>query len=159
MFGGILDDPLYLWLTLAAILFLAELFIPGVFLVWIAIAAAITGLASIILPMNVVGQLTLFGVASIATVMAARRWYNAGSDDSDDPMLNDKRARLIGTTVTVVQPVTPTSGRVKIGDGEWSARGPELPVGAIAQIVDVEGGTVILETFTDLDPTDDLDDA
>lgn len=154
MFGGFFDDPLYLWLTLAAILFLAELIVPGVFLVWLAIAAAVTGLAGLIIPMNLVGQLTLFGIASIASVMLARRWYAAHADESDDPLLNDRRARLIGITVKVVQPVTPTSGRVKIGDSEWSARGPDLPVDATARIVDVEGGTVILEAIEALpDPT------
>ncbi len=140
-----LENPFYLWMTLAAILFLAELIVPGVFLIWLALAAAITGLATLLLPMHIAIQLLIFGAASVAAVMLGRRWY-VTSDHSDNPKLNDRGAQMVGRTVTVVKPVTPIGGRVKVGDGEWPARGPELAIGDTARIVAVEGGTVILET-------------
>jgi hypothetical protein len=68
---------------------------------------------------------------------------------SEDPLLNDRAARLIGTTVTVVKPVNATSGRVKVADGIWSARGPALKKGETARIVDVENGVLILEEMPD----------
>ena len=37
-----ISNPEYLWLGLAALLALAELFVPGVFLIWVAAAAAVT---------------------------------------------------------------------------------------------------------------------
>ena len=40
------------WLVFAALLGIGEVLIPGVFLIWIAIAAAITGLAALALPIG-----------------------------------------------------------------------------------------------------------
>ena len=40
---GFFSETHYVWLTLAVLLGLAELMVPGVFLIWLAAAAAITG--------------------------------------------------------------------------------------------------------------------
>lgn len=141
------NDPEYVWLTLAALLALAEIFVPGVFLIWVAAAAAVTGIASAFIDLTLAGQLTLFGLSTIASVLFGRRWYLTNIVKSEDPLLNDRGARLIGTTVTVIKPVNATSGRVKVGDGEWSARGPALKKGATARIVDVADGILILEAM------------
>lgn len=143
------SEPEYIWLSLAALLALAEIFVPGVFLIWVAAAAAVTGLVSAFVDLTIPGQLTLFGISTIASVLIGRRWYLTNIIKSEDPLLNDRAARLIGTTVTVVQPINATSGRVKVGDGEWPARGPALPIGAAARIVDVASGVLILEVIPD----------
>lgn len=143
------SDPEYVWLTLAALLALAEIFVPGVFLIWVAAAAAVTGIVSAFIDLTLAGQLTLFGISTIASVLLGRRWYLSNVVKSEDPLLNDRVARLIGTTVTVVEPVGAHSGRAKVGDGVWSARGPALPVGAAARVVDVTNGVLILEEIPD----------
>ena len=135
----------YLWLMSAAILAIAEIFVPGVFLIWIALAAAITGAVTFLAPLTLAGQLTLFGISALATVFLGRRWYLTHIVESNDPLLNNRAARLIGTTVTVVSPISATSGRVKVGDGEWSASGPAMKAGQIARVVDFAGGRLILE--------------
>ncbi len=142
-------DPAYIWLTLAALLALAEIFVPGVFLIWVAAAAAVTGIASTFIELTLAGQLTLFGLSTIASVLLGRRWYLTNVVKSEDPLLNDRAARMIGTTVTVVKPVNATSGRVKVADGIWSARGPVLKKGETARIVDVTDGVLILEEMPD----------
>ncbi|WP_108809775.1 NfeD family protein [Sphingorhabdus sp. Alg231-15] len=141
----ITTNPAYVWLTLAALLALAEIFVPGVFLIWVAAAAAVTGIASTFIELTLAGQLTLFGLSTIASVLLGRRWYLTNVVKSEDPLLNDRAARMIGTTVTVVKPVNATSGRVKVADGIWSARGPDLKKGETARIVDVADGVLILE--------------
>lgn len=143
------SDPEYVWLTLAALLALAEIFVPGVFLIWVAAAAAVTGIVSAFIDLTLAGQLTLFGISTIASVLLGRRWYLSNVVKSEDPLLNDRAARLIGTTVTIVEPVGAHSGRAKVGDGVWSARGPALSVGAAARVVDVTNGVLILEEIPD----------
>ena len=145
------SDPEYVWLSLAALLALAEIFMPGVFLIWLAAAAAVTGIVSAFSDLTLAGQLTLFGISTIASVLIGRQWYLSNVVKSADPLVNDRAARLIGTTVTVVQPVNAISGRVKVGDSEWPARGPDLPVGAIARIADVANGVLMIETIPDKD--------
>ncbi len=55
----LLEDH-WAWLVLAALLGIAEVMIPGVFLIWIAIAAAITGLTALALPIGLPLRLLIF---------------------------------------------------------------------------------------------------
>ncbi|MFZ2996073.1 NfeD family protein [Sphingobium sp.] len=133
------------WLVLAALLGIAEVLVPGVFLIWIAVAAAITGLAALALPIPLPAQLLLFAALSIAAVWAGRRWYRDNPVASADPLLNDRTARLIGQTVTVVEAITGGEGRVKVGDSVWTATGPDAAVGARVRVVSAESGVLLVE--------------
>lgn len=143
----LVEDAAYLWLALAAVLALTEIFVPGVFLIWVAAAAAVTGIVGAFVDLTVAGQLTLFGISTIASVLLGRRWYLSNKVESEDPLLNDRAARLIGTTVTVVETISPTGGRVKVADGEWPAKGAALEVGATAKVSAVNGGVLELEAL------------
>ena len=142
---GFFSETHYVWLTIAVLLGLAELMVPGVFLIWLAAAAAITGIASLFIDLTLTGQLTVFGISSVASVLLGRRWYLSAKVKNEDPMLNDRAARLVGKTVTVVDAVTPTGGRVKVGDGEWPAKGPAMAEGTLAKVAAVNGGVLELE--------------
>ena len=144
-----ISNPEYLWLGLAALLALAELFVPGVFLIWVAAAAAITGMLSLVIDLTVAGQLTVFGLSTILAVLGGRRWYLTHNVESENPLLNNRAAQLVGRTVTVVETISATSGRVKVGDGEWPAKGPDMEKGTIAKVAAVEVGILRLEIVDD----------
>lgn len=144
-----ISNPEYVWLGLAALLALAELFVPGVFLIWVAAAAALTGILSLFIDLTVAGQLTVFGLSTIIAVLGGRRWYLTHVVESENPLLNNRSAQLVGRTVTVVEAISATSGRAKVGDGEWPAKGPNMEKGAIAMVAAVEGGVLRLEALED----------
>jgi len=134
------------WLIAALLLGIAELAVPGVFLVFLAIAAAVTGAAVFALPdLPVTAQLGSFAVWSVVTVLIGRRWYVDYPVEGGDPMLNDRAARMIGEVVTVEAAIVDGHGRVTVGDGGWPARGPDAAFGARVRVVAVEGGTVVVE--------------
>ncbi len=136
------------WLIAALLLGIAELAVPGVFLVFLAIAAAVTGAAVFALPdLPVAAQLGSFAVWSVVTVLIGRRWYVDYPVEGGDPMLNDRAARMIGEIVTVEAAIVDGHGRVVVGDGGWPARGPDAPAGARVRVVAVEGGTVVVEAL------------
>jgi hypothetical protein len=141
--GGL--EPQWWWLLAAALLALLELVAPGIFSVWIAGAAALTGVAVMAFDLPFAFQLALFALLSIAAVYAGRRWYERNPVDSADPMLNDRTARLIGTSVTVVGAIRGGEGRVKVGDSVWSARGPDADEGARVRVVAAEGACLRVE--------------
>ena len=58
-----------------------------------------------------------------------RRHYARNPVASDDPLLNDRTARLIGQNVEVVTAIENGEGRVRVGDSVWSARGADAPAG------------------------------
>ncbi|WP_200887433.1 NfeD family protein [Sphingomonas sp. ERG5] len=136
------------WLIAALVLGVTELILPGVFLVFIAIAAAITGLATLALPeLPAAVQFASFAIWSGVAVMIGRRWYRDYPVASSDPMLNDRGARLIGEIVTVEQAIDSNVGRVRQGDGSWPARGPDAPAGARMRVVAVESGVLVVEAI------------
>ncbi|PWG01160.1 NfeD family protein [Sphingosinicella humi] len=144
-FDGI--DPHWIWLIAAAVLGIAELLMPGVFLIWLAAAAAVTGFAALLLGMPLAFQFALFALLAIAAVYVGRRWYASNPVESSDPLLNDRAARLIGETVTVVTAIEGGHGRVRVGDGVWSARGPDAEVGTRVRVVGAEGTCLKVETL------------
>jgi len=120
--------------------------VPGVFLVFIALAAAIVGVAVFALPdLPLPVQIGAFAVWSVVTVMIGRRWYRDYPVTGDAARLNDPAARLVGAVVTVERAIEHGSGRVTLGDGAWPARGPELSVGACARVVAVDAGVLVVE--------------
>ena len=145
-------DAHWWWLLAAALLALVELVAPGIFSIWIAAAAAATGLAVMALPIPLAFQLALFALLSMAAVYAGRRWYEAHPVASADPRLNDRTARLIGQSVTVVGAIRGGEGRVKVGDGVWAARGPDAEEGARVRIVGAAGSCLKVEPIPELEP-------
>ena len=138
-------DTGYLWLIGAVILSGLELLLPGVFLIWIAVAAALTGIATLLLGIPVIGQLVLFSLLAIAAVYSARKSYRAIGNTSADPMLNDRGARLTGEILTVVEAIQNGHGRVKVGDGVWSARGGDAGVGDRVRVTGTDGAVLLVE--------------
>ena len=134
------------WLIAAVLLGAAELVVPGVFLVFLAAAAAITGGFLLLFPeLPIPAQLLSFAAWSAIAVLIGRRWYSDNRPESSDPLLNDRVARLLGETVTVTQAIDGGTGRVRVGDGEWLARGPDTPAGARVIVVGVDGGVLRVE--------------
>ena len=52
---------------------------------------------------------------------------------------------MIGKSVLVVDPVDDHGGRVRVGDGEWSARGGPAAAGARVRVFAVDGNCLLVE--------------
>ena len=138
-------DAGWLWMIGGVLLLIAEIMVPGVFLVWLGIAAVVTGAFAQLFGIGLAGQLGLFALYSVLAVMAGRRFYAVKGVEHSGPGLNNPSARLIGKRVLVVQPVDEDSGRVRVGDSEWSARGGPAEPGEKVRITGIEGNCLIVE--------------
>ncbi len=129
------------WLIAALVLGIAELAAPGIFLVFLAIAAGVTGIALLALPeLPIAVQLASFAVWSTVTVLIGRRWYRDYPVAGADPMLNDRSARMVGQIVIVETAIVDGRGRVLVGDGSWPARGDDAAAGTRVRITRVADG-------------------
>ena len=135
--GG-LDDHWW-WLLAAALLGIFEIFVPGIFLIWLAAAAAVTGILAALLPMALPFQLGVFALLALSAVYSGRRYYERNPVASADPLLNDRTGRMIGQNVVVVTAIESGEGRVKVGDSVWVARGPDAPAGTRMVVTGAEG--------------------
>jgi membrane protein implicated in regulation of membrane protease activity len=135
-----------LWLVAALALAIAELIAPGFFMIFIAAGAALTGFVMLAIPgLGWVAQALLFAAFSAAAVVIGRRWYHRMRSTGPTHGLNDRTAKLIGKTVEVCEAITAGEGRVKVGDGAWSATGPDAPAGALVRITGATGSVLSVE--------------
>jgi membrane protein implicated in regulation of membrane protease activity len=133
------------WLAIGMALAVAEMALPGVFLIWLAGAALITGLVTWLVPIGLPVQMVLFAVLAIVSVFSGKRWLANNPITSADPKMNDRVARLIGEIVVVTQAIESGSGRVKVGDSEWLAHGPDAALGAKMRICGHDGAVLKVE--------------
>ena len=137
------------WIIAALALGIAELVIPGVFLIFLAIAAAITGIAAFVLSdLSLTAQIASFTAWSAVTVLIGKRWYRDYPVETTDALLNDRGGRLVGQVVTISEAITDGHGRAHVGDGEWPACGPDMPAGAHMRVAAVRDGQLMVEPIT-----------
>lgn len=145
-------EPGWLWMIGGVVLLIAEILAPGFFLVFIGAAALATGAFALLFGLGTASQLALFALYSLIAVMVGRRFYANVNADSSDPFLNDRSARLVGKVVTVVEAVDAHNGRVRVGDGEWNARGGPAAAGEKVRITGVDGNCLNVEAERSLPP-------
>jgi membrane protein implicated in regulation of membrane protease activity len=138
-------EPQWVWLLAATALGIAELLVPGVFLIWLAAAAAVTGFITLIFGIPLAFQFVVFALLSLAAVWSGRRWYANNPVESSDPLLNDRAARLIGETLVLVAPIENGRGRVKVGDSVWTCKGADAAEGSRVRVIGAEGQCLKVE--------------
>ena len=139
-------DPHWTWLALGLVLAVAEMAIPGVFLIWLAGAALVTGLVSWMVPsLGMPWLVLLFAALSMVSVFVGRRYLRSNPVDEADPGMNNRGARSVGEVVVVSQVIADGRGRVKLGDSEWLAKGPDAEPGTKMKVTGIDGTTLVVE--------------
>ncbi|MGV3556263.1 MAG: NfeD family protein [Croceibacterium sp.] len=141
-------DAHWVWLTLGLLLAALEMLVPGVYLIWLAAAALITGVLTFAFDLSLPLQVVDFVFLSLIAAFSAKRFLGEKPIESSDPLMNRRGARMIGETAMVVTAIEHGTGRVKFGDGEWIARGPETAAGERVRIIGTEGSTLLVEPLT-----------
>lgn len=133
------------WWVIAAVLLVLELLAPGVFFLWLAIAAAVVGANALFFDISWQMQIASFAVLSLVAVVASRLLLQRRPIETDRPFLNRRADSLVGQTLVVVEPIENGQGKVRVGDTLWMARGPDLPGGARVRVVEVRDGVLVVE--------------
>ena len=124
------------WMALGFVLLILEILVPGVFLLWIGLAALIVGAVSLMLWDAWVwqAQVVVFLALSLACAYAGKKIAKGKDNESDQPLLNRRGEQLVGRLATLTEPIVDGRGRVKIGDTMWRVSGPDLPAGAKVRV-------------------------
>lgn len=127
------------WMVLGFVLLALEILVPGVFLLWIGLAALVVGALSLLFWEAGFWvwefQVILFLALSLISAVAGKKIMTRRGNDSDQPLLNQRGAQLIGRTATLSEPIVNGRGRIRIGDTMWRVVGPDLPIGATVRVM------------------------
>jgi membrane protein implicated in regulation of membrane protease activity len=126
------------WLILAAALITLEVLAPGIFLIWLGLAALVTGLLSFAITLGWQAQILAFAVFTIAAVPAWRH-FATRKGNLDAPFLNQRSEALVGREFTLEKPIVDGVGTLRIDDTVWRVGGPNLPAGMRVRIVAADG--------------------
>jgi len=136
----------WVWFVAAGILLLLELLSPGVFFIWLGIAAALTGIADNIQNLPWQGELALFAVLSVVSVAIGRRFYHGPAmEPADNPHLNRRQYGYVGRSFTLGQPIVNGRGKLTIEDTVWQIEGPDMAAGTRVKVTAVNDMTLVVE--------------
>lgn len=137
------------WWALGLVLATAEIIVPGMFLIWMAMAAMATGLLVWLLPISGAVQIVTFAILSIITVFSSRRLLRRHPVTEADPLMNQRTQRLIGETAIVTEAISGGTGRIRLGDSEWLASGPDAAIGTQVRITGADGTVLQVSASSD----------
>lgn len=133
------------WFIAGGVLLLAELALPGVFLLWFGLAAMATGALAYLVAMPWQAEILAFAIFAVVAVLVGRRVMRAEEGTSDRPFLNLRAEGYVGRVFVLEEPIQAEVGRVRINDTVWRVEGPDTPAGTTVKVVAVDGATLKVE--------------
>lgn len=134
------------WVAVGLVLIGGEMLAPGIFLIWLGLAAVTTGM---VVGFTGIGWQTaalVFAALCVLSVLLGRYLTRRRDQEPDAATgLNDRGRQLVGRTFRLDATMTRGEGRIRVGDSSWRVVGPELLAGAEIRVVRVEGATLIVE--------------
>jgi len=137
----------WIWMALAAIFIIGEIFTAGFFLLWFGIGALVAGGVAI-LGFGAGWQWGSFAVVSGVLFVVSRKFAERFTKKQPPGIGAD---RLLGKCGLVLEEIdnTKNTGRVRIEKDEWRAdseSGETVPAGKRIEIVRLEGTHLVVKT-------------
>ena len=80
-------DAHWVWLTLGLVLAGLEMLLPGVYLIWLAVAAIITGVLTLAFDLSLPFQVVDFVFLALIIAFSAKRMLRDRPSESSDPLM------------------------------------------------------------------------
>jgi membrane protein implicated in regulation of membrane protease activity len=136
----------WIWIAMAALFIIGEIFTQGFFLLWFGIGAAVAGILAI-LGLGVGWQLGAFVVVSGALFVASRRLAEKISKKQPPGIGADRFVGLDGIVLEEIDNVKNT-GRVRVQKDEWRAdseTGEIIPEGERIEVIRLDGTHMVVK--------------
>ncbi len=133
------------WIIAGLVMMGIELVAPGLFFIWLGLAALATGLVVGLAGLGWAQSALLFAAFAVGAVLAGRHLMRSKEHEPDPAGHLNARARdLIGRKVRLDQAIENGQGRVRIGDTVWRALGEDAPAGSSVVITGLEGTALLV---------------
>ena len=138
----------WMWLYIGLFLMLAELLAPGFVIFFFGLSAMTVGLLRFVIgeAFGLTWQLALFSVLSVLYLVFLRRLLKnvfTGSKQVAKTDFNNESLGRVGKVTEAIEP--PKTGRVMIGDAEWTAAADTaISVGVDVKVVAQNNLTMVV---------------
>jgi membrane protein implicated in regulation of membrane protease activity len=127
------------WLIAGIILLGVEILAPGNVFVWFGLAALVTGAFAFLTDFGWQTDALVFVVLAVVLALAGRRYFAPMSAPSEQPFLNQRAAKQVGTIHVLAEPIVDGHGRIRIDDTNWRVTGPDMASGTRVRVVSADG--------------------
>jgi membrane protein implicated in regulation of membrane protease activity len=141
------------WWILGVVLLALEIFAPGNVLVWFGIAAIVTGILAFFVELPWQTEALIFVALAVVMALVGRRYFARESKHSEQPLLNERAARLVGQSFVLSEPIVDGQGRLRIDDTNWRVTGPDLPSGTRVRVTGKDGAVLSVGAVLATTPT------
>jgi inner membrane protein len=143
------------WFILAVLLFFLELLTPGIFMLWLGVAAILVGIISSVVIWSWQAQLIAFAVLAIVLVPAWKHFASKVEKPDDNPFLNRRAEGYVGRVFTLDKPIVDGIGAVRIDDTIWRVSGPDCPAGSRVRVARADGANLLVKADNGSRTTED----
>ncbi|MEM8797419.1 MAG: NfeD family protein [Pseudomonadota bacterium] len=134
------------WWIIGFLFLIIEIFAPGMFFLWIGLAALIVGTNALFIPMAWQAQVVLFAVLSIVLAVLGRKLFHNYGKTSEREDLNKASERYVGRSYTLADDLSNGEGRLKIGDTFWLVRATkDYVAGTKVTVTGYDGSVLLIE--------------
>jgi len=145
----ITDNAAWFWLVIGILLLIGEMVIPGIYMLWIGLAAVVTAASvGVFSGLGFLSQAVIFTSLSVLMILGARRYLKLHPTTTDQTNLSRRGQQQVGKVYALATGIENGTGTVKIGDTMWTVEGPDLQQGTRVRIVSVEGAAIKVEADT-----------
>ncbi len=141
-----------IWMVVAAIFVIGEIFTLGFFLLWFGVGAAVAGILAIF-GLGGSWQWGAFAVVSGVLFVLSRRFAERFSKKQPPGIGADRFVDKKGVVLEEVDNIK-NSGRIRVGKEEWRAEsdtGEVIPVGKVVEVTRLVGTHAVVKTLKEAD--------
>lgn len=136
----------WIWLIIAAVFVIGEIFTAGFFLLWFGIGALLAGIAALV-GLGSAWQWGIFVVVSLVLFLVSRRFAERFTKKQPPGIGAD---RFVGKRGIVLEEINndQNAGRIRVEKDEWRADSETdevIPVGTRIEVVRVEGAHAVVK--------------
>jgi inner membrane protein len=135
----------WMWFVAALALIGIEILAPGLFMLWLGLAAGLLGVIVYLYPLSWPAQGAIFAISALIFVLIGREVMRRRKPPADAPFLNQRGDALIGHQFELADPIENGFGRVRIDDTVWRVSGLPAKKGARVRVTGIDGSTLKVE--------------
>ena len=133
------------WFIAGGVLLVLEVLAPGVFMLWLGLAALLVGGISFLVDWPWQAQFVAFAAFAVAAIPLWRRLAAKVEAPSDQPFLNRRAEAFVGRVFTLEKPIVDGTGTMGIDDTVWRITGADIPAGSRVKVTRVDGTALHVE--------------
>jgi len=137
------------WFIVGGLLLILEILAPGVFMLWLGLAALLVGLISLAIDWSWQAQFVAFAGFAVAAIPLWRRLAAKVEAPTDQPFLNRRAEALVGRVFTLERPIVDGIGTMAIDDSVWRITGTDAPAGSHVKVTRVDGTALQVTVIRD----------